>query len=136
LIVFFIVFCNVFLEVFLDVFFGDFLTDPFAVFLANSFAVLPPISLIALFDIRFVYFRSVVMAVASLVQNRVFGGKNVAEFEDEFEPGFDDSFAAEFVVRTGAVALTFVRPEVSYGRETTAAALHRDIGLRFQYPNR
>ena len=32
--------------------------------------------------------------------------------------------------------LTFIRPEVSYGRETPAAALHRDLGPRFQCPNK
>jgi len=38
----------------------------------------------------------------------VFCGNNVAESEDEFEPEFGDKFVGELVVRTGAVALTFV----------------------------
>jgi hypothetical protein len=70
-------------------------------------------------------------------------GNNVAESDDEFEAEFDDGFVAEIidwsfvrqvadsVGRAGAVALTFIRPSVSFGRETTAAALHRDLGLRF-----
>jgi hypothetical protein len=36
----------------------------------------------------------------------------------------------DFAVRTGAVVLTFVLPEVSYGHEAPASALHRDLGLR------
>jgi hypothetical protein len=57
-------------------------------------------------------------------------GDNVAEFENEFDPEFDDKFAAEFVVRPVAVTLTFVRPEVSYRRETPAAAVYRDFSIR------
>jgi hypothetical protein len=60
----------------------------------------------------------------------------VAQFEDEFEPEFDDRFAADFIVRFGTVTLTFIRAEVSCGRETTAAALHRDFGLLVPRQNR
>jgi hypothetical protein len=68
----------------LDVFSGDFLTDPFAVFLINPFAVLVPISSMLILAVRFAVSRSVVITVAPLVLNHVLGGNNVAEFEDEF----------------------------------------------------
>jgi hypothetical protein len=71
-------------------------------------------------------------------------GTNVAESEDEFGPELEDRFVVrsvsrqvvDFFVRTGAVVLTFVWPEVSYASETQAAALHRDIGLRVLRPNK
>jgi hypothetical protein len=61
-----------------------------------------------IFAVRFAISRSAVTTVALLVLDRVSGGDNVAELEDEFEPEFDTSFAAESVVRTVAGVLTFV----------------------------
>jgi hypothetical protein len=52
-----------------------------------------------IFDVRFVDFRTVVTAAASLVLNRVFGGNGIAESEDESEPELDDRFVDEFVPR-------------------------------------
>ena len=65
---------------------------------------------LAYFDVSLSLFSIVFSYVFRSVSSGVICGTNVAEFEDEFDPALDVSFASEFVVRSGAGIAAIPRP--------------------------